>query len=505
LWAPQELHLLPFSTWGEFCSWLFGTVYYEPLIGAVQEVTGAANAVDVVATWAEEMSVRDVYAKLQEHSWPALMVDKSPMNADHQNFLRIAARGWKRSFFVHLFRHPTPAIHSTVYLRKGVSLVQGFKHEVTDQELFCSAEVTWFEANRNIKDVLSEEVPSSMRTAVNYEQFVVSPEVTLRALCSTLCIDWEPQMLNPYEAAATKAFKEAATVFVGDPKLFKRASIDASQADKWQRVTLPGPLSVATIGLARELGYTQFPLQLPCELVWLKPPKFHSSEPPDSLLLAIHPGTGVFDALVEVTKSIKWPSLGLRLTHGSLHGVESIAQLEQRYWELVNQRVQLWRRQTDRRWVLGHSFGCRIAFSFASRFEFEVGCSSSIILMDGRIADQGFFVPQANDDAAHVLQDAVRAKHGSEAADNMDALGMLPIEGGGFDARCRVLSDRVRVLYIESDEPMGLSRVRELATHIEVIHIEGSHVEALVRVSKGEEAHALAKHFELFLDQHVEC
>ena len=303
--APQELHLLPFSTWGEFCSWLFGTVYYEPLIGAVQEVTGAANAVDVVATWAEEMSVRDVYAKLQEHSWPALMVDKSPMNADHQNFLRIAARGWKRSFFVHLFRHPTPgairpclkrhtpclkrhkpclkrrtlseaprtlsnrirlvfscipAIHSTVYLRKGVSLVQGFKHEVTDQELFCSAEVTWFEANRNIKDVLSEEVPSSMRTAVNYEQFVVSPEVlsdahfgcclmasgcclvasgsclmtssccpmvsscclmtpqcclvpqvTLRALCSTLCIDWEPQMyvacdpisVVPYERASS--------------------------------------------------------------------------------------------------------------------------------------------------------------------------------------------------------------------------------------------------------------------------------------------------------------
>ena len=74
-------------------------------------------------------------------------------------------------------------------------------------------------------------------------------------------------MLNPYEAESTKAFKKAETVFVGDFKLFKRAHIDAKQADKWKKITLPRPLLPVTFALAQQLGYHEFPLWLPPELV----------------------------------------------------------------------------------------------------------------------------------------------------------------------------------------------------------------------------------------------
>ena len=74
-------------------------------------------------------------------------------------------------------------------------------------------------------------------------------------------------MLNPYEAESTKAFKKAETVFVGDFKLFKRAHIDAKQAEKWKKITLPRPLLPVTFALAQQLGYHEFPLWLPPELV----------------------------------------------------------------------------------------------------------------------------------------------------------------------------------------------------------------------------------------------
>ena len=77
------------------------------------------------------------------------------MNAEHPAFIRRAVRGWQDSSFIHLFRHPVPAIQSTVELRQNVGLVQGFKVDGTVEEQCRGAEATWLESNRNIADVLS--------------------------------------------------------------------------------------------------------------------------------------------------------------------------------------------------------------------------------------------------------------------------------------------------------------------------------------------------------------
>jgi len=505
LWAPQELHIIMFSTVGEWRQWLWGTVYVEPLIGAVLELlqydsaptNGDARA--RVASWSHDAPIYDVYMHLQQGAKPTILVDKSPMNAEHPAFIRRAVRGWQDSSFIHLFRHPVPAIQSTVELRQNVGLVQGFKVDGTVEEQCRGAEATWLESNRNIADVLSIAATSDSMTNVNYERLVTAPEQVLRGVCTCLQLDWEPQMLHPYDADSTKSFRAAETVFVGDPKLFKRARIEAKQADKWRKVTLPVALRSATISLARELGYTDFPLQLPPELEWLKAPQRHSSQPPSQLLLCIHPGIGVFDGLVKIVLLLSWPSLGLRLTSRSVRGCQSIAHLEQRYWELADKHVALGRSdEKTRRHLLGHSLGCRIAFSFASRLS-DVGCRDvRVVLLDGRVSDQVYFQAASNDGAAAALLDAVRAKYGDEAVDNVLSLpGSM--SGGGYEMRHSMLARGLRVLYVESEEPMGLERVRELAFHVDVVHIEGWHVEALQRVSRGEGAHTLARKIDAFL------
>ena len=418
-------------------------------------------------------------------------------------------------------------------LRRSIAITQGFAVQFDEVEAFAAAESIWLEGNQNILDVLPSESASLVR--INYEDLVTNPEPLLRKVsedshavpdapdapdalamcelvcydtshclgtqvCATLDIEWEPQMLEPYDdEKAAKSFKSAETVFVGDFKLFKRTSIDAKQADKWQKVTLPSRLRSGTIALARELGYTAFALQLPPELVWLKPPGRHTPAPPVRLMLCIHPGTGMLDPLLELTSHLEFPSLGLRLTARSLQNCTSVAHLEQRYWDMCANEVQLWQGgNTQARYLLGHSFGCRIAFAFAGRFVKVGATDARVVLMDGRIADQLYFQPKADDDAARALKDAIRAKHGDAAADNMTRLGQLPIEDGMQTFDCSILSECVHILYVASEEPMGLERVRELATGVDVVQLEGMHVEALQRVAHGEECRRLAERITAF-------
>ena len=186
-----------------------------------------------------------------------------------------------------------------------------------------------------------------------------------------------------------------------------------AHADKWRRVTLPASLSTATVALARQLGYEELPLQLPPELVWLQPPKQHSSAPPSRFMLCIHPFEGVLDLLSELTSLLPLACLGFRLCSRQLVSCTSIAHLEQRYWKLIED-AGLWSGVEDAddgledRWhahedesrhprpgltskmrcLLGISFGCRIAFSFAARLD-KAGCLDvRVILIDGRVAEQ---------------------------------------------------------------------------------------------------------------------
>ena len=64
----------------------------------------------------------------------------------------------------------------------------------------------------------------------------------------------------------------------------------------------------------------------------------------------------------------------------------------------------------------------------------------------------------------------------------------------------RPLSVCVRVLYVESDEEMGMPRVGELTSRpVTAVHIDGLHVAALQSILGGENARRMAGRLEEFL------
>ena len=65
--------------------------------------------------------------------------------------------------------------------------------------------------------------------------------------------------------------------------------------------------------------------------------------------------------------------------------------------------------------------------------------------------------------------------------------------------RCDAVSDHVRVLYAESNTPMGRARVQELATLVDVVHMQGAHIEALQNLASKEPAQMMASIVRPFL------
>ena len=169
-------------------------------------------------------------------------------------------------------RHPVAVIPSVVELLSKVLLVQGVKTQgaaASQEEQFAEAERTWAGHNRNILDAFEHD-----RISISYEQLVVAPEKTLQSLCRAIGVSFCDAMLDPYDALSKmddNSFVQGSSsnskIVVGDDKIFKRATIEAAQADKWRSITLPAGLVASSRLIAGVLGYSELPMYLPRELV----------------------------------------------------------------------------------------------------------------------------------------------------------------------------------------------------------------------------------------------
>ena len=238
--------------------------------------------------------------------------------------------------------------------------------------------------------------------------------------------------------------------------------------------------------------------------VWLRAPESHSSEPPSQLLLCIHPVSGTLDHVQALVSQLSLPSLGLQLTSRSLSGSNSVLDIEQRYWAITSEQMKLWRSDDahQQRLLLGESFGCRIAFSFAARFD-VAGCTDiRVIIMDGRVAHQG--VPEGLSDDPHGerMVEALVAKYGTEAFEKSRQLAEI-IGGTDYEAfrlKNGVLSESTHVLHLKSEQPPAKVQLPEFAVNVEVVAIPGWHFAALDKIARGKPAHAMALRFAAFLN-----
>jgi hypothetical protein len=254
LYAGQELYLLPFSSLNERCIHLPFEMK-EGLLKNLMELR-LCSFEDAYFKLCElevqETTISQMYKSLQDLSYPRILVDKTPHNAAHVNFLVHAHSMFaSNAKYCHLIRHPYTCISSGVELRRDV----------------CSnPNITWGEVEdayvklqMNVHAFFSEYLNvarARSTTQVFYEDLLREPAWTLTMVCKLIGLEFQSGMDEPYESDSAVASFQAASLMAGtDPKLFKRKKIDPAQADKWRTVKLPHPLHKDTAALAVDYGY----------------------------------------------------------------------------------------------------------------------------------------------------------------------------------------------------------------------------------------------------------
>jgi acyl transferase domain-containing protein/acyl-CoA synthetase (AMP-forming)/AMP-acid ligase II/dienelactone hydrolase len=251
LFSPPELHLLPFATLAEREAELALSNLDEGLPRSLMELfdLDAEAAMSLSAEMSRSnLSIADVYAKLQNAAGTRLLVDKSPTYALDRATLDRAEAWFNHAKYIHLVRHPYAAIESFTRLRMEKLLGEG---EVNPYRL---AEQIWTICNQNIFD-FSQTLDRDRYHLVYYENLVKQPEVEMQRICEFLGVEFVEAVLNPYEGDRMTDGTRSRSLSIGDPNFLNRRRLDPSLADTWKTIELPQPLGEMAQSVAEELGY----------------------------------------------------------------------------------------------------------------------------------------------------------------------------------------------------------------------------------------------------------
>lgn len=251
LFAPPELHLLPFDSMQQRRDALDRSHLAEGLQRAVMELLAvdAAESSRILAEWTEQdLPIQEVYSRLQAMAGTSLLVDKSPTYGISLETLKRGEALFDGAKYIHLVRHPYAAIESFVRLR--MDRLAG----IDDVDPYTLAEQVWTQTNRNVMEFFAG-VDAGRWCRVYYERLVTNPERVLREVCAFLGVDFEEATLTPYEGARMTDGVHAASMPISDPNFLSHTAIEARLADAWRAVRLPRPLGDAAGRLAAALNY----------------------------------------------------------------------------------------------------------------------------------------------------------------------------------------------------------------------------------------------------------
>ena len=251
LFSPPELHLLPFNTMREREEQLNLSHLGEGLQKTLMEI----HSLDAVASQGlvrdmeqQNLSIKQVYQRLQENIAPRLLVDKSPSYAVNRAILERGEAIFANSKYIHLVRHPYPVIESFVRMRMQKMAGLG------DENPYQVAEQVWSKSNQNILDFLKQIEPERYHQ-IRYEELVKEPSATLSQLCDFLNVDFDSALLQPYEGDRMTEGVYQSSLSISDPNFLKHDSVDASLGDKWKSIQLPHRLGAETRQIANQFNY----------------------------------------------------------------------------------------------------------------------------------------------------------------------------------------------------------------------------------------------------------
>jgi acyl carrier protein len=261
LFAPPELHLLPYRTMADRRKALAREHTDHLLEGAARALMqlngwGAEQALSFVADCEQRgMTTKAFYRELQAPlQGERLLVDKTPWYIVDVDILKRIDRDFVDPLYIHLVRHPLGMVRSY-----EESSMQRLLPSATQQGSFSSrelAELTWLLAQQNTLEI-SRHVPSERWLQVQFEDLVVESEAVLRRICSFVGIPYESAMINPYDDMDRRMTDGVASAsrMSGDLKFHLHNAINPESAERWKRFYSEGVLGRETCELAAALGY----------------------------------------------------------------------------------------------------------------------------------------------------------------------------------------------------------------------------------------------------------
>jgi acyl transferase domain-containing protein/acyl-CoA synthetase (AMP-forming)/AMP-acid ligase II/alpha-beta hydrolase superfamily lysophospholipase len=251
LFTPPELHLLPFNTMQEREKELALSHLGEGLERAfmeLQKTTGKAQVPSVRELVEQNLSISEVYARLQGLAGKRLLVDKSPSYANSRATLEKAEAIFRGAKYIHLVRHPYSVIESFTRLRMDKLVSSG------GQNPYQLAEQIWTNSNRNTLDFLARIDPQRHHL-VRYEELVTQPRQVMEDLCQFLGIPFDEALLQPYKGDRMTDGVLSQSMSVGDPNFLTHKDIDSQLGEAWKDIQLPHPLNQSARQVAHALSY----------------------------------------------------------------------------------------------------------------------------------------------------------------------------------------------------------------------------------------------------------
>lgn len=248
LFAPQELHLLPFYSMKQskkiFQNTMLGRGLQRTLM-QLKKVDAAESADFIQRISDEDWPIHKVYAHIQELCAPRVLVDKSPSYAAEKEALLHAEKIFAQPKYLHLVRHPYAVIDS--FVRAGI-----YRQQFTD--IFAFIENLWALSNSNLAEFFKGLEPER-HYLVRYEDLVCNPDEIMKGVCTFLEIPFDASLLRPYEGERMLDGVNAETMAVGDPNFLKHDRIEASLGEAWRHVKLERPLGEFVTRVAKSFGY----------------------------------------------------------------------------------------------------------------------------------------------------------------------------------------------------------------------------------------------------------
>lgn len=259
LFAPPELHLLPYNDLSQRKISLSSEINSNLLEGAIRAIMQLRNCTAEEAEFLmkkyedQQMTTKQFYGLLQQWLNDRMLVDKTPTYGYHIETLQRAEEDFDNPLYIHLFRHPYGMIRSYEDAKLDRMVLLMDKGIFNRREL---AELTWLITEQNIIKFL-KCIPKNRQAWIKFEDFVIDPYNIIQKLCNELGLEFYPDMLDPYQEMNAR-MSDGVRILSrssGDLKFHLYQGIEADTAYRWKQFHTEDFLGDVTWETAELLGY----------------------------------------------------------------------------------------------------------------------------------------------------------------------------------------------------------------------------------------------------------